>query len=141
MTRTNQYKKDFVLLLELGFIATNLADENSAIKLFDAAQVLDPQSTLPKVGKGYIHLHKLELSKAIAVFEKVIKEEPENDMAKTFLGLCFSMAPDREKEGEKILKKTMHSEDPLIKKLSHSSLDFVEKFVKKEPTPAEIKKK
>lgn len=141
MTRLNKYKNDFIVFLEAGFIAVNQADEDSALKLFEAAQLLDPNSTLPKVGIGYLHLHKLELTKAIALFEKVIKEEPENEMAKAFLGICLAMAPNREKEGEKILKQTVHSTDPLIKNLSNTSLEFVEKFVKKEASPVEVKRK
>jgi len=140
MTRANKYKRDFVLFLELGFVAVNQSDEDSATKLFEAAQVLDPQSTLPVVGRGYLYLQKLELGKAIKLFEGVLKEEPENEMATTFLGICFSMAPNKESEGEKILKKTVKSDDPLIKRLSHDSLEFVEKFVKKDATPAEVRK-
>jgi tetratricopeptide (TPR) repeat protein len=140
MTRVNKYKQDFVLFLELGFVAINQGDEKSCRALFDAAQLLDPANSLPKVGVGYLHLQKLELTKAMNCFEKVIKEEPENEMAKTFLGICMSMAPNKEDKGEKILKETLKSDDPLIKKLSTDSLDFVEKFVKKEPPPAAVRK-
>lgn len=140
MTRANKYKQDFVLFLELGFVAVNQGDEESATRLFQGAQVLDPQSTLPKVGMGYLYLQKLELGKAIKLFEGVLKEEPENEMAKTFYGICLSMAPNKENEGEKILKQTIKSDDPLIKRLSNDSLEFVEKFVKKEATPAEVRK-
>jgi len=140
MTRINKYKHDFVLFLELGFVAINQGDEKSCTRLFTAAQLLDPQNSLPKVGIGYLHLQKLELTKAMNCFEKVIKEEPENEMAKTFLGICLSMAPNKEDKGEKILRETVKSNDPLIKRLSTDSLEFVEKFVKKDQTPAALKK-
>jgi tetratricopeptide (TPR) repeat protein len=140
MTRVNQYKQDFTLFLELGFVSVNQGDENSCLKLFHAAQILDPQNSLPKIGLGYLHLQKLELSHAMKHFEAVIKEEPENEMAKTFLGICLSMAPNKEDQGEKILKETVKSEDPLIKRLSNDSLEFVEKFVKKQAPPAELRK-
>ena len=135
MTRKNKYKTDLILFLEGGFIAVNQMDEESARKLFAAAALVDPENSMPTVGIGYIHLQKLELTKAITHFEKVIKDEPENEMAKTFLGICFSLAPNKENEGEKILKQTIKSNDPLIKRLSHDSLEFVEKFVKKALPP------
>ena len=80
-----QYKEDFFLLLEAGFIAVNAADEDSAIKLFKASELLRPESTFPKVGFGYMHLCKLELKQAVALFREVLAKEPENEMAKTFL--------------------------------------------------------
>lgn len=136
MTRKNKYKTDLILFLEGGFIAVNQMDEENARKLFRAASLVDPENSMPKVGIGYLHLQKLELAKAITHFEKVLKDEPENEMAKTFLGICFSLAPNKEDEGEKILKQTIKSGDPLIKRLSHDSLEFVEKFVKKAPPPS-----
>ena len=57
----NKFKDDFFLFLEAGFIAVNQADEDAAVKLFKAAQLLDPQQSLPQIGFGYLHLHKLEL--------------------------------------------------------------------------------
>lgn len=131
-----KYKSDYVLLLEAGFIAVNQADEDAAMKLFEAAALLEPQNTLPKVGFGYLHLHKLELTKAIHIFEQVLKQEPKNDMAKALLGLCLTLSPAQMEKGEKILHQTEKSKEPLIKQLSHSALDFMEKFVKKTPGPA-----
>ncbi|PIS01299.1 MAG: SctF chaperone SctG [Chlamydiae bacterium CG10_big_fil_rev_8_21_14_0_10_35_9] len=141
MSFIQDYKEDFILLLESGFIAVNQADEDAARKLFKAAELLDPKSTLPKVGIGYLHLHKLELKQAVELFESVLKEEPENEMAKTFLGLSLSFTPKGVNEAEKILESTAKSSDSLIKNLSISALDFVEKFIKKTPTPVEGMKK
>jgi hypothetical protein len=131
-----KYKDDYILFTEVGFIAVNQADEDSAKKLFQAAAVLNPENTLPKVGIGYLHLHKLELKEATHIFEQIIKKEPENDMAKAFMGLSMSLMPNAFDKGEKILEETVHSKDPLIKNLSNTAIDFVEKFVKKTPGPA-----
>lgn len=141
MERLEKYKKDFILFLEAGFIAINQADEDSAIKLFKAAEILDPKNTLIKIGQGYLHLHKLELKQAIDVFEGVLKKEPGNEMAKTFLGIALSWTPTDTMKGEKLLTETTKSKDDPIKKLSMTALDFVEKFIKKEPSPVEVKKK
>lgn len=133
---TNKYKEDFILLAEAGFIAVNQADEDAALKLFRAAEVLKPKNVLPKLGFGYLHLHKLELKDAIKRFEEVLEEEPNNQMAKAFMGLCLSMMPNTIEKGEKMLEQTRKTKDPMIKQLADSAIDFVEKFIKKTPGPA-----
>jgi hypothetical protein len=135
-----QYKEDFILFLEAGFIAVNQADEDAAVKLFKAAELLEPKNTLAKVGMGYLHLHKLELKQAIQSFESVVELEPDNDMAKAFLGICKTMTPREVLEGEKLLVAAEQSEDKEVKKLSSMALDFVDKFAKKAPSPAEVRK-
>jgi len=137
MKKFERFKEHFVLLLEAGFIAVNQADEDSAIKLFKAAALLNPKSTLPEVGIGYLYLHKLELKQACKAFENVLQKEPSNDMARTLLGLCMTMTTDQVAKGEKILTDTAQaSSDPQVKKLAESTLDFVDQFIKKSPSPA-----
>lgn len=131
-----KYKEDFVLLLEAGFIAVNQADEDSATKLFTAAQLLQPDNIMPIVGFGYLNLHKLELKDAISRFEEVLKKEPHNEMAKALLGLSLSLTPNQVTKGEKVLAETAHSKDPMIKNLADSALNFVDKFVKVPSGPA-----
>jgi hypothetical protein len=140
MSFIKEHKRDFILLLEAGFIAVNQADEPSAKRLFKAAAILNPKSTLPKVGTGYLHLHKLELKQACELFENVLKEEPNNEMAKAFLGLSLSFTPKGVLKAEQILENTAKSRDSLIHNLSVSALDFIDKFVKKEPSPYETTK-
>lgn len=131
-----KYTDDYALFLEAGYIAVNQADEDSALKLFKTAELCQPDNTLPKVGFGYLHLHKLELKQAVRVFEEVLAKEPANDMAKTLLGICISMMPDGAEKGESILKQTRKSNNEEISQLSTTAIDFVEKFVKKKPGPA-----
>lgn len=135
------YKDDFLLMLESGFIAVNQADEDSALKLFRAAELLNPENTLPQVGFGYLHLHKLELTQAMTRFEDVLEKEPKNEMAKALLGICMSLNPKQLNKGEKVLQETMKSPDPMIKKLAGTAMDFVDKFVKTTPGPASGKGK
>lgn len=135
MANLKDYKADWILFLESGFIAVNQADEDAAVKLFKAAALLEPDSVLPKVGMGYLHLHKLELKKACQMFEEVLAKEPKNDMAKAFLGICMSLSPASFDKGEKILEQTHKSHDPMIKKLSDTAIDFAERFLKKPPNP------
>ncbi len=132
------YKDDFVLLLETGFIAAGQTDEDAAKKLFRAAELLSPQNMLPKVGFGYIHLLKLELKNACKLFEEVLKAEPDNNMAKALLGLSTSLTIKDAEKGEKLMEEAMkHSKDPSIKNMASTGIEFVEKFVKKQPTPVQ----
>jgi tetratricopeptide (TPR) repeat protein len=131
-----KYQEDFILITEAGFIAVNQADEDAALKLFRAAELLDPSNVLPKIGFGYLHLHKLDLKKAVKNFEEVLEKEPDNEMAKAFMGLSLSMMPNAVDKGEKILEQTLKSKDPAVKQLAGSAIEFVEKFIKKAPGPA-----
>ncbi len=141
MSETSKYKDDFILFAEAGFIAVNQTDEDAAKKLFKAAALVDEKNVLSKIGMGYLHLHKLELKQAVDLFEEVLKQEPHNAMAKAFLGLSLSMMPNQVAKGEKILHEAHKSHDKNVKKLADTAIDFVERFVKKEPTPVEGKKK
>ncbi len=135
-----KYEGDFLLFLETGFIAVNQADEDASLKLFRAAEMLKPTNTLPKVGFGYLHLHKLELIEASKCFEEVLRIEPGNEMAKAFLGLTMSLMPTELSKGEKVLAEMTKSGDPMIKTLASTALDFVDRFVKTTPGPAEKRK-
>ena len=137
MEAWKQYKYDFLLFVECGFIAVNQADETAAVNLFKAAELLDKENVMPQIGIGYLHLHKLELNKAIKAFKDALKKEPHNEMAKAFLGIVMSMTSDDWSKGEKILMSTNKSENKDIKKLSSTALNFVDKFIKKHPTPVE----
>jgi uncharacterized membrane-anchored protein len=141
MINLQNNKQDFLLFLESGFIAVNQADETSAVRLFAAAELLEPKNSLVKIGIGYLHLHKLELKQAIQKFEEVVKHEPHNEMAKTFLGIALSWTPTDTLKGEKMLEETKKSDNKDVKKLSKTALDFVDAFIKKEPSPVEIKRK
>jgi hypothetical protein len=141
MAQMQKFKDDFILLCEAGFIAVNQADEDSANKLFRASELLNQENLLPKIGKGYLHLCKLELKQACKIFEEILAKDPSNEMAKTFLGLSLSLNPNEVNKGEKILEESAQkAKDPLIKKLADNALEFVEKFVKKSPTPAQVQR-
>lgn len=136
MDLKQKYKDSYIHFVEAGFIAVNQADEDAATKLFKAAELLKPDNMLPQIGKGYLHLCKLELKQAIKYFQDVLQKEPENEMAKTFLGLSLALSPTEMTKGEKYLEEeASKGHDPMIKKLAVTALDFVEKFVKKAPTP------
>src|SRR5690554_6618432 len=107
MATTKKYKEDFLLFAEAGVIAVNQADEDAALKLFRAAELLDPNNILPQIGFGYLHLHKLELKQAVEKFDNVSEIDANNEMAKAFKGLCFALMPKTIDKGEKLLEQTM----------------------------------
>ena len=136
MSQLSKYKDQFILLVEAGFIAVNQADEDAAMKLFRASELLNPSNTLPKVGMGYMHLCKLELKQACKLFDEVLAKEPDNEMAKAFLGLSLALTPNEVAKGEKMLEATAQkSKDPTIKGLASTAVDFVDRFVKKAAMP------
>lgn len=142
MGQLQNYKDHFLMMAEAGFIAVNQGDEDAAVKLFKAAATLDPENLLPKVGVGYMHLCKLELKQAAKSFEEILAKEPGNEMAMTFLGLSLSLNPAECAKGEKVLEDSIKAaKDPLVKNLAKSSLEFVEKFVKKPSSPMNPKPK
>ena len=132
--------EDFFTLLEAGFIAVNMQDEDSAIKLFKAAEALRPNNTFPQVGFGYIHFCKLEVKQAIEIFSKVLHKEPSNEMAKSLLALCQSFTPDQGAKGERDLTELKHSDNPDVRQLADTALQFVDDFIKKAPSPVHPQK-
>lgn len=131
--RVQEFREDFALLIEAGFVAVKQLDEISSTRIFHAAQTLNPSSTAPQIGLGYIALNKLEIKEATRIFENVLKEEPENYMAQSFLGICFLLTPPKRKKGEQLIQEAMEkTNNPTIKNLGKISLEWAEKDLKKE---------
>lgn len=127
-----EFKDDFALLIEAGFIAVKQLDEVSATHIFQAAQTLSPLNTAPRIGMGFIALNKLEIKEATQIFEEVIQQEPDNYLGQTFLGMCFLLTKGRRSKGEKIIKDAMEkADDPAIKNLGVISLEWSEKDLSK----------
>ncbi len=124
--------KDFILLSEAGFVAINQADEDAAVKLFRAAELLEPKNTLPRIGMGYLHFLKLELKEAGKIFQDILTSEPDNEMANALYGLSMVLDPSGMAKGEKILENAAkNAKDPTVKTMALTAMEFVEKFVKK----------
>ncbi len=133
-----KYKNDFILLTETGFMAANQADEDAAVKLFKASLALNPHNTLPKIGFGYIHLLKLELKQAEKSFQEVLTEEPHNQMARALLGLSLAFTTKEVVRGEKLLEEALQkTDDPSVKSMAATAIEFIEKYIKKSPTPVQ----
>ena len=130
------FKDDFSLLIEAGFIAVKQLDEMSATRIFHAAEAISPSNQAPKIGLGYIALNKLEIKQATKIFEDVLKADPENHLAETFLGICLLLTKPKRKKGEKIIEEVIKkTDDPTVKNLGKISLEWADKDLKKEKSP------
>lgn len=126
-----QFRDDFGLIIEAGFVAVKQLDETSAARLFHAAQVISPKSVAPRIGLGYISLNKLELKEAEKIFQGVLEEEPDNMLAQVFLGICYLLLKPKRQEGERIVNEVLtKSEDPTIVNLAKVSLEWADKDLK-----------
>lgn len=131
-----EFRSDFSFLIETGFIAVKQLDEVCATRLFQAAQAISPESTAPQVGLGFIALNKLEVNRAISIFEKVLEQEPDNYLAQTFLGICCLLNKAKRKKGEKMIKEAIEkTTDVTVKELGLTSLEWAERDLKKEDPP------
>jgi lipopolysaccharide biosynthesis regulator YciM len=130
------FRDDFSLLIEAGFIAVKQLDEISATRLFHAAQAVNPTSVVPKIGLGYIALNKLDLKNATRSFEEVLEKEPENYLAQVFLGISFLLIKPKRKKGEKLIQEAVEkSSDQSVIDLGKISLEWAEKDLTKEKAP------
>ncbi len=129
--RLADFRHDFALLIEAGFVAVKQLDEISSRRLFEAAQVLKPDSTAPQIGLGYIALNKLEIKEASALFEAVVKQEPDNYLAQAFLGICYLLVKTKRKRGEELISEANEkTNDPTVKNLCSLALEWAEKDLK-----------
>lgn len=136
-SKLEEFKEDFSLLIEAGFVAVKQLDETSSTRIFHAAQALSPHNTAPQVGLGYIALNKLEIKEGTRIFETVLKVEPENYLAQTFLGMCYLLTKGKRKKGEKLIQDAMSStSDSTIKNLGSVALEWAEKDLYKKSSKA-----
>ena len=76
------------------------------------------------------------MKEATKVFEEVIKKEPENYLAQTFLGICFLLSKPKRKKGEKLILEAMEKTDNAsIKNLGEVSLEWASKDLTKKEAP------
>ncbi len=132
MSNLESYQSDFVLLVEAGFVAVSYLDEESATKLFHAAQVLKPTHTAPRLGLAAIALHKLDVARSCQLLEGILAEEPDNHRAGALLGISYLLANKQMEKGEKLLQEAMTAgDDPATKRLGELWLEVLEKGVRK----------
>jgi tetratricopeptide (TPR) repeat protein len=128
----DEFRDDYALFIEAGFVATKQLDEIAARRLFKVAQLLNPDNPASQLGIGYIALNKLQVADATKIFEGILKKDPEHHLAKALLGISFLLTKGKMKKGEKlILEAKEESDDPTVKNLADVSLEWMEKDLKK----------
>jgi Flp pilus assembly protein TadD len=132
----SEFREDFPMLIEAGFVAVKQLDEVGARHIFQAAQLINPDSTAPQIGLGYIALNKLDVKTASQLFEQVLDKEPENHLAHTFLAICMLLNKEQRVAGEKLIQEIIaKTDDPTVKTLGALSLEWAEKDLKKLKSP------
>lgn len=133
----NAFKDDLALFVEAGFIAVKQFDEVSAMRLFHAAHILSPENPASRLGLGYIHLNKLQVNEAAKIFEGILSQDPEHNLAKALLGIAYVMTKNKRKKGERLLEEAGEkTDDPTIKHLVGVCKEWIEKDLKeKENSP------
>ena len=132
--KIKKFMGDVPLLVEAGFIAIKQVDEESAKKCFYAAMVIDQEQSLPVIGLGMIHLLNLELDDASKMFNLVLQKEPDNQMARTMLGIAQLYRVNQEglKEGRNLIEDAMeHTKEPSLTQLGKYSHDLYKEIKKK----------
>lgn len=136
MATLQDFAKDIGLLVESGLIAIKQGDEESAKKLFNAVGVIDPKSTMKKMGFGLIAIHKMDIKNGIKLFNEILQVEPENHRANAFLGFAYVLSTLKEdwsvEEKAKNLQKGAeiavhvldHSDNASTRQLAQSILDW-----------------
>lgn len=123
-----EFRPDFRMLIEAGFIGVKQFDEPNATFVFKLASLLNPDHVAPAMGMGYIALNKMELKKASEIFEKILEKEPDHYLTQTFLGLCYLLSKNKKKKGEKLILDAMEkTTEPTVKHLGEVSLEWAAK--------------
>ncbi|EPP34529.1 hypothetical protein CP10139811_0779 [Chlamydia ibidis] len=85
------FKADFALLFEAGMLAVKQGDEESAKRLFQSLQILNPDHYGCELGLALIDLHKMELLSAEERLRDLAQREEDNWSIKSFLALTHMM--------------------------------------------------
>jgi len=100
----SETKKLLPLLMEIGFLAADHAKGGEALKIFRAVEAVAETKEYPRIGAGYALIANGKFDEAIAVLnEQVLKEHPENAIAKAYIGLALR-AKGMFKESDELLK-------------------------------------
>lgn len=128
---TKEFKEDYALFIEAGFVAVKQLDEIAARRLFKAAELLNPDNPASQLGLGYIALNKLQIAEATKIFEAILEKDPEHHLAEALLGICCLLTKNKMQKGEKLIQDAKaKSTDPTIKNLADVCMDWAEKDLK-----------
>lgn len=126
-----EFKEDFALFIEAGFIAIKQLDEIAARRLFKAAELLNPDNPASQLGLGYVALNKLQVNEATKLFEGIIAKDPEHHLAQALLGICYLLTKGKRKKGEKLIQDAKSkTDDATIRNLADVCMEWANKDLK-----------
>lgn len=128
--------EDIAMLAEMGFIAINQLDEVSAMRLFTAVKMLDHEQTIGILGTAIVLLHKMDLERAMILFNNILEREPEHYLAQTYIAVCQILGKKHMQEGVKAMERIQKAtEDPTILQLCDLWLGIVKEHKERESSP------
>jgi len=127
----DNFKEDFALFIEAGFIAVKQLDELAARRLFKTAELLNPDNLASQLGLGYVALNKLQVAEATKIFDSILKKDPNHHLARALLGICYLLTKNKRKKGEQLIEEAKtKSDDPTIHNLAEVCMDWANKDLK-----------
>lgn len=103
-------RQHLVLLLEVGYIYVGMQRFKQARQVFEGVHLLAPQSDVPVIALGGVAFCEGDFKKAIQLYQKALKIDPQSIFAKAYLGEALLFSGQNE-TGEKILLE-VKKEDP-----------------------------
>lgn len=148
------HEEDFPTLVEAGFISVKHGSGQLAGKLFRAAQILRPQHSAPALGFGFIAMNAMRLEEARHLFGSVLKQEPDNALAKVLLGFSYLISKftsfDKSgrvqgkkeeirnwaEDGERLIHEALQSsKDQGVHSLGEAALELSKRITQYQTTP------
>ena len=127
----DEFKEDFSLFIEAGFIAIKQLDEIAARRLFKTAELIYPDNLASQLGLGYVALSKLQVAEATKIFENIQKLDPNHHLAQALLGICYLLTKNKRKKGEQLIEDAKaKSDDPTIHNLAEVCIEWSNKDLK-----------
>ena len=81
------------LLMETGYLATNIGLFDEAQSIFRGVQTCRQDSPCPDIGLAVLEISRGRYRRAIKILtDRALKKDPTNDVARCFLGLAMAKA-------------------------------------------------
>lgn len=82
-------------------MATNIGLYEEADQIFSGVRVCRPDSPYPDIGMAVLEISRGHYKKAVRMLRtQALKKDPENDLARCFIGLALTKAGTPEKSAE-----------------------------------------
>ena len=114
-------------LMEIGLLAANRAGlQKQAHPIFAGLRAVRPQSELPLVGHGIAFLNTDNPREAGASFEAALQMNPENDVAKCYLGMACQVIGWGSKSRKLLADVIENGDEPEAESMARSFMELKE---------------